>query len=271
VPRDVPNAGLRDVEASGPRQRVVVLPQITALGGHRPGCRTSVGGCRAGSVSSSSSSVWIGASGGVRPGLAARERLDGAVLDRAGSLGQRRRARAGWAHDHPSTPHHQPRRCSERVHDRARAHRLGSAADRIGTRDGPRHGLALPAAARRLAPATGAARGRPAVRVALPRRSAANGQPANGRCAPTLSSGTGAVAKTPVGTEYEHVPRASAPGCVPATSRSGRQASSGQDGGLRFDPPRPGLVTNCGQRNRSVAVPAMRRASLRDRRQSGGG
>ncbi len=81
---------------------------------------TSVDGCPAGSGWSSSSSVWI--SGLTRRQAAAWRRVSVSTVqywvERYRSASDADRASGAWAGDRPSTPHRQPGRVSEHVHDR---------------------------------------------------------------------------------------------------------------------------------------------------------
>ena len=90
----------------------MVIPQITTLGGHQPGCMRSVGGCPAGSALSSSSSV----------SSKAWRRVSVSTVQywigRYRSADESDRASGGWAEDHPCTPHHQPGLSSPELHDR---------------------------------------------------------------------------------------------------------------------------------------------------------
>ena len=136
------------------------------LGGHQPGCRTSVGGCRAGSGSSwSICCLDRGMTRRAGGELAAGERLDGAVLGRAlppGDADERASGGVGAGSAVDAAPPAGPgQRGGPRPRLRgARAHRLGAAADRLRARDGARDRQSLPAAARGVAAAAAAARGR---------------------------------------------------------------------------------------------------------------
>ena len=84
-------------------------------------------------------------------------------VDRYRAAGDAERASGAWAQDRPSTPHRQPGRVSEQVHDRVceARERTGWGPRLIASElgDGPRDRVALPAAPRAVAPAAGAARG----------------------------------------------------------------------------------------------------------------
>src|SRR4051812_16397516 len=82
-------------------------------------------------------------------------------IDRYRRATDEQRESGDWAAERPSTPHRQPGRVSDEVHDRvceARRDRLGSAPDRVGARSGARDGQPLFAATRHVADAHARAR-----------------------------------------------------------------------------------------------------------------
>ena len=90
------------------------------FGGHQPGCPTSVGGCRPGSASSWS--LFCLDQGMSRREAAAYRRVSVSTVQywigRYRAAEQDDRRTGAWAEDRPSTPHRQPMRVSEAVHDR---------------------------------------------------------------------------------------------------------------------------------------------------------